>query len=68
MIEEKKVTKITSIHRRYDANELHRLLKLPKGAKLFIQVPGGCDWSHAELELGVETNLESSFEKKEESK
>lgn len=63
MIEESKTTITTQKRRVYTAEDLRKHLKLPRGAKLFVHVPGGGDWSSMDLEIGVETNLEVAWTK-----
>lgn len=39
------------------AADILKALKLPKDAKVFVNVPGGGDWSNCELELDTSTPL-----------
>lgn len=42
------------------AEEIRKALDLPKDAKIFVQVPGGGDWSNTDLEIDSDTPLRAT--------
>ena len=50
---QKTVTKKITTEARYEFNEaeLRKRLRLPGGARIFVRVPGGGDWSNTDLEI-----------------
>ncbi len=47
----KTITTTTRVEYQITADDIRKALALPKGAVLFIQVPGGGDWSNCALDL-----------------
>lgn len=65
-MKEEKTTQVrTTVKRTYSVEDLKKMLKLPAGASLFVMVPGGGDWSSTQLEIGRETELQSTWTKEE---
>ena len=51
------ITKTTTKHVTMSAADIIKALRLPKDAKVFVNIPGGGDWSNCELELDKSTPL-----------
>lgn len=56
----------TSYRVTFTVDEIREALNLPPGAELFVDVPGGGDWSNQELGLN-EAPLQARFSEVEES-
>ena len=52
--------KVTMI---FDRETLLQRLKLPDDAEIFMQVPGGGDWSHTQLDVDSENRLYACYER-----
>jgi len=55
-----KVTKKVSVH--ITADEIRQKFYLPDDCTIFVEVPGGGDWSNMELEIDGECPLKGRYE------
>jgi hypothetical protein len=63
-IQMKRVATVTieeTEHQTYTDADLRKFLNLPKDAKIWVQIPGGGDYSGMQLALSKETPLQISF-------
>ena len=49
----------TTTHHEFNYEEVRKALGLPENAKIWVQVPGGGDWSNAKLDIGRDVMLEA---------
>ena len=61
MIRSRKTTITTRYRASFDAKELREKLNLTEGSKIYVQVPGGGDWSNQELELDSDCPLIAEY-------
>lgn len=51
----------TSVKTTFSRADLLKALGLPENARVFVQVPGGGDWSNCELEIDTDVPLQADY-------
>lgn len=58
-------TVVTSVEVEISADQIRQVFNLPGDAEIFVEVPGGGDWSNIDLELGRRQPLKARYKRTE---